>query len=48
MAGAAGPLRRTTPIPPRRGGVAMATMVSSVENMRASAFRISRLKPGAT
>src|SRR4029453_16332380 len=26
------PLRRTTPIPPRPGGVAMATMVSAVEN----------------
>ena len=29
---AAGPLRRTTPMPPRPGGVAIATMVSSVEN----------------
>ena len=28
----AGPLRRTTPMPPRPGGVAMATMVSVVEN----------------
>ena len=30
---APGPLRRTTPIPPRPGGVAMATIVSSVENI---------------
>src|SRR4051812_8079549 len=29
---ASAPLRRTTPIPPRPGGVAMATMVSEVEN----------------
>ena len=28
------PLRRTTPIPPRPGGVAIATMVSAVENIR--------------
>ena len=27
-----GPLRRTTPMPPRPGGVAMATIVSSVLN----------------
>jgi len=32
MAWASGPLKRTTPIPPRPGGVAMATMVSEVEN----------------
>ena len=32
-ADAAGPLMRTTPIPPRPGGVAIATMVSSVENI---------------
>ena len=32
IAEAAGPLSRTTPIPPRPGGVAMATMVSVVEN----------------
>ena len=30
---ASGPLKRTTPRPPRPGGVAMATMVSRVENM---------------
>ena len=30
---ASGPLKRTTPMPPRPGGVAMATMVSRVENM---------------
>jgi len=30
---ASGPLIRTTPIPPRPGGVAIATMVSSVENI---------------
>src|ERR1700694_2494210 len=30
---APGPLKRTTPMPPRPGGVAMATMVSEVENM---------------
>ena len=29
-----GPLRRTTPMPPRPGGVATATMVSLVENIR--------------
>jgi hypothetical protein len=34
MDAASGPLSRTTPIPPRPGGVAIATMVSSVENMR--------------
>ena len=28
------PLTRTTPMPPRPGGVAMATMVSLVENTR--------------
>src|SRR5471032_1981739 len=33
IAAASGPLRRTTPMPPRPGGVAIATMVSSVENM---------------
>src|SRR5450759_733208 len=33
IAAAFGPLKRTTPIPPRPGGVAMATIVSSVENM---------------
>ena len=33
MPGASGPLRRTTPMPPRPGGVAIATMVSEVENM---------------
>ena len=32
MPRASGPLRRTTPMPPRPGGVAMATMVSLVEN----------------
>src|SRR5689334_8717968 len=32
-ASAADPLTRTTPIPPRPGGVATATIVSSVENM---------------
>jgi hypothetical protein len=30
-----GPLSRTTPIPPRPGGVAIATIVSSVENIGA-------------
>src|SRR3989442_15076197 len=30
---ASGPLRRRTPMPPRPGGVAMATMVSAVENI---------------
>lgn len=29
---ASGPLTRTTPIPPRPGGVAIATIVSDVEN----------------
>jgi hypothetical protein len=29
----AGPLIRTTPMPPRPGGVAIATMESSVENI---------------
>ena len=33
MRGAAGPLSRTTPMPPRPGGVAMATIVSVVENI---------------
>src|SRR5688572_33289286 len=33
MSCAFGPLIRTTPIPPRRGGVAIATTVSSGENM---------------
>ena len=32
MVRAAGPLIRTTPMPPRPGGVAIATMVSVVEN----------------
>ena len=32
MGAASAPLSRTTPIPPRPGGVAMATMVSAVEN----------------
>lgn len=32
MAAASGPLIRTTPIPPRPRGVAMATMVSLVSN----------------
>src|ERR1700676_4106506 len=35
MACATAPLRRTTPIPPLPGGVAMATIVSEVENTRA-------------
>jgi hypothetical protein len=33
IACAEGPLRRTTPMPPRPGGVAIATIVSLVENM---------------
>ena len=43
-AAAAGPLTLTTPMPPRPGGVAIATMVSSVENMcpRPSVFRVFR------
>jgi hypothetical protein len=32
MMRAPGPLSRTTPMPPRPGGVAMATMVSEGEN----------------
>ena len=36
IAAASGPLSRTTPIPPRPGGVAIATMVSSVENIGAT------------
>ena len=35
--GASAPLRRTTPMPPRPGGVATATIVSRVENGMASA-----------
>ena len=34
MSVALGPLIRTTPIPPRPDGVAIATIVSSEENMR--------------
>jgi hypothetical protein len=37
---ASAPLILTTPIPPRPGGVAMATMVSAVENTRC-ASRVS-------
>src|SRR5204863_4309863 len=38
---ASGPLRRTTPMAPRPGGVAMATMVSDVENMKLRFLQIS-------
>jgi len=33
IAAASGPLTRITPMPPRPGGVAIATMVSEVENI---------------
>ena len=39
---ASGPLRRTTPIPPRPGGVAMATMVSLVENITTTLRRATQ------
>src|SRR5437773_11582185 len=39
---ASGPLRRTTPIPPRPGGVAIATMVSEVENITATVAHHNR------
>ena len=42
---APGPLRRTTPIPPRPGGVAIATIVSSVENMFGRGLGGSRAAP---
>ena len=38
--GASLPLMRTMPMPPRPGGVAMATMVSAVENMPAASIRL--------
>src|SRR5689334_11115753 len=50
IAAAAGPARRTTPMPPRPGGVATATMVSVVENKgpaparRAAPLRSSRFR----
>ena len=39
-----GPLSLTTPIPPRPGGVAIATMVSSVENMVRATIRVRVLR----
>src|SRR5687768_6440946 len=42
MACDSGPLRRTTPMPPRPGGVAIATMVSSDANID----RLDRLRRG--
>ena len=44
---ASGPLSRTTPIPPRPGGVAIATMVSVVENMIQKKPRATGDKLGA-
>jgi hypothetical protein len=38
ISAARGPLMRTTPIPPRPGGVAMATMVSVGENTVSNAI----------
>ena len=35
------PAHRTTPIPPRPGGVAIATMVSSVENIGRAASGVA-------
>src|SRR5215471_1118647 len=46
MRAASGPLSRTTPIPPRPGGVAMATIVSAVENMSRRKTEDGRRKTG--
>ena len=42
MVRASGPERRTMPMPPRPGGVEMATMVSSLMEVEAILFRVTR------